>query len=182
MAVVIIFEDSEAIAFDATLQQDHDRSTNVTLHPVEEGADVTDHLRSEPKSFKMSGMIVEFPVTAQGEGPEEEDRPQKAFDKIITAMEDKKLVSIETGLALYENMAIVSANFPRTPDSGFDLVANLEFKEIRKVAAASAAVPAAAIGAPDPNATKPQQKKQRGRTRDQASGKKSGGLRGKIGL
>ena len=60
--MVGIKTDVEGYVFDAVLKLDHERRLAITDHPVEEGANITDHSYLEPKSLSieigMSYMIA----------------------------------------------------------------------------------------------------------------------------
>lgn len=69
----------ESIAFDAALRIGHDGRATVTEHPVEEGSDVSDHVRADNDRLTIDAVItntpIVVPVSAVGS-------PQVGFDGV----------------------------------------------------------------------------------------------------
>lgn len=69
MAIVIITTQGKApvrvgaLAIDAMVKESHEFKRAVTQYPVEEGADITDHVRHEPSSLTIEGVITNHPTT-----------------------------------------------------------------------------------------------------------------------
>jgi hypothetical protein len=53
---------SDLIEIDAVIKRSHSRTTKRTQHPVEEGADITDHIRAEPMDLSMDCVISDNPI------------------------------------------------------------------------------------------------------------------------
>lgn len=51
-----------ALEIDATLQQTHSGSSEVTDHPVEKGANITDHVRVRPVQVRLDVVVSDFPL------------------------------------------------------------------------------------------------------------------------
>lgn len=182
MAVTIVFADQSTLTIDATIQQTHPRSVEVTRHPVEEGADITDHLRFEPRRLTLqcvisqtayeAGTIGTNPLTGQPEllSPEPaKNRHKAAFDRIEAAMRARELVTVQTGLAVYRNMAIKSFAPVREARTGFDLVFPLELEEVLFAKTQTATVQRSSLGTAKPGASRSEAKAQVAKTQDQAS-------------
>ncbi|VAN55459.1 Uncharacterised protein [Klebsiella pneumoniae] len=54
----------QALTFDSTPSTGIRRQADVTSYPVENGADVSDHVQIRNNTFKLSGMITETPIRA----------------------------------------------------------------------------------------------------------------------
>jgi Dit-like tail protein len=52
----------ESIVLDATVRQQHDATAEVTTHPVEEGADVADHVRRALDRLTIEGVVTNAPA------------------------------------------------------------------------------------------------------------------------
>ena len=50
------------LEFDASISETHTDESDVTEHPVEDGSNITDHVRLLPNTFEMSGMITNTPL------------------------------------------------------------------------------------------------------------------------
>jgi hypothetical protein len=58
----IIRADGSSIIFDASLREGHEGETDVTVHPVELGADVADHARTKPRKFSVDAFVTNTPI------------------------------------------------------------------------------------------------------------------------
>lgn len=50
------------IWIDVSLSETHSVSAEVTDHPVEEGANIADHIRPQPRTFSMQGFVTNTPI------------------------------------------------------------------------------------------------------------------------
>jgi hypothetical protein len=50
------------LTFDATISEAHDREADVTDYPVEEGANVADHVRPRPKTLTLETFVSNEPI------------------------------------------------------------------------------------------------------------------------
>lgn len=53
----------QGMPLDAALSVNHDYSAQITRNPIEDGADVTDHIRLENPVLNVEGFISESPIT-----------------------------------------------------------------------------------------------------------------------
>lgn len=53
---------ADIILVDATVKEDAQYEADLTRHPVEEGPDVTDHIRVKPVKLEVEGLISETPL------------------------------------------------------------------------------------------------------------------------
>jgi hypothetical protein len=65
MALTLILN-TALISFDATLTEKHTADAVVTEHPVEQGADIADHVRPKQATLEITGLITDYPVSAAG--------------------------------------------------------------------------------------------------------------------
>src|SRR5690554_6905784 len=52
----------EAIELDAVLSESFQGRAEVTSHPVERGPSISDHIRPDPRSIDIVGIVSDFPV------------------------------------------------------------------------------------------------------------------------
>lgn len=57
------------IFFDTILSETHSNVSELAEHPVELGADVTDHIRHQPESVTLEGVVSNTPTTPGPPGP-----------------------------------------------------------------------------------------------------------------
>lgn len=62
MSVTITRETGESVTFDAMIRESHTVEVRVTEHPIEQGADVSDHAQARPRDFSVSVVVSETPV------------------------------------------------------------------------------------------------------------------------
>ena len=66
MSTVVTWTDDAgavvSLELDVDLQESHDLSSEITEHPVEEGADVTDHVRPRLRRVSIEGYVSDTPM------------------------------------------------------------------------------------------------------------------------
>lgn len=118
------------ITIDASVREVHESRCEITDNPVENGADVADHVQMQPKSLMIEGIITDTPVTFSvvdaatglvgtarsyfGNGSLSKD----AFDKLLELQEKRQPFKAVTGLKVYDNMILEDLRVPRTARTG----------------------------------------------------------------
>jgi hypothetical protein len=133
-------------AIDAALREEHSFESEVTQFPVEDGADITDHVRTLPKVVTIEGVVSDTPlgkaaVARAGVNALIEDgliEPTTASADALAALteihEAREPVTITTSLRLYENMVMESLTIPRDAETGAALRFTATFRQIVIVA------------------------------------------------
>lgn len=144
MPVTLDFSDGTSLVLDAAISQHHERNAEITKHPVEDGADITDHIRPQPKGVNIQGLMSTVPLLSAGEVPDENRHidAYKVLDHAITA---RLTVTVTTGLETYKNMAIRHIAFPRE-NANVDLFFTIELEEVLFAKSKTVQVPKSAIG------------------------------------
>ena len=144
---------------DAAPVETHSLNSVTTEHPVEEGADVTDHIRISPDMLTIEGLVSNTPigevaVVRENESPfltevtggvVTADTPLRgvpsddafAFLKAIRAKREP--VEVITNIATYRNMVMIGLSVPQ--DSTDALRFRATFQEIQIVKTDRTAVP-----------------------------------------
>ena len=91
---------------DVATAVDHRRDAEVTEHPVEDGADIADHIRTLPAIVVVTGIVSDTPLSATaprrlGDLPSEEARAH--FENVRLAREP---ITVETATRVYTNMVM----------------------------------------------------------------------------
>lgn len=134
------------LELDITVREDHGMASDITDSPVEDGTDVTDHIRNQPRSLVMEGQISKTPVNVQHFNPL---RYRQAFAKLEKLHSDRTTVTVLTTLKEYKNMGIKQINVIRDSQTSnvIRFVAQLRVvRIIRTGADAIAAEAADALG------------------------------------
>lgn len=121
----------DTLKIDVTRVETHTFANEVTDHPVEEGANVSDHSRPRPYTVTMECLISDTPLADRSDG---DSTPRiAAFQKLRDLHETGAIVTIVTSLATYKDMAIESISIPRDAKGREALQFSVSFKHVRTV-------------------------------------------------
>jgi len=127
------------IEFDATLSEDHGQSVSVVSHPVEDGADITDHIRRLPETLSINAVVSNTPIlflaslNAEGiDGGDPRTRAESAFTFLKDSMAEGKVFSVFTTLRTYKSMTISSLACARDKESGNIVNLSIDMVEVIK--------------------------------------------------
>ena len=106
------FKLSGVVEFDAdlTVEETHERAADVTEHPVESGARVSDHVILQPARLTLEGFVTDAGVAVFGAAA---GRTQTAFETLTEAWREREPVQVVTGYRTYQDMVIVRLDMPR---------------------------------------------------------------------
>lgn len=145
--------DNAVVIADASPSEQHVGANTITDHPVEEGANISDHSRPEPDRVQIEAVVSNTPITpsqqlrtiqsgsVQFSSTSQVDvkigatdgYAQAAYDTLRQLKDDGVLVTVVTSLRTYYSMAIESITVPRTAANFDALVFSIQFKAIRVV-------------------------------------------------
>lgn len=114
-----------AVSFEAdlTMEELHERSAEVTQHPVESGGTISDHVILQPERLRLDGFVTD----ARLRDPEA-TRTQSAFADLDTAWSSGQLVQVITARKTYQDMVITRLDLP------YDRPESMEFSvELQQV-------------------------------------------------
>lgn len=138
--------DDLVLIADATTSEEHDDTARVSSHPVEAsqngGTMITDHVEIMPRRVRMACVWTNTPLNEKQAAI---DRAQRAYDQLQAWHRGRRLVTVTTGVKVYQNMVLTSLKFPRDARTGQSVRLLLEFEEVVLVSSAEVAVPAEAI-------------------------------------
>lgn len=143
----ILDEDgNSAFLLDATVSESHDITADVTMHEVEEGSAITDHVRVRPLELQITGIVTNTPTTPDANLAEmnfltNETRVQRTYGVMKRLLEARAPVTIVTGLRTYESMVLKSINVSRSSPGTQSISPQMSFVQIRRASLAYTAVP-----------------------------------------
>ena len=141
MAVIIGPTNGEAatdqalIVFDGTVAELHGRQADITEHEVEEGADVSDHIRLRPIEITIEAIVSASPMNSTWSL----DRPLKAWEILTGAVGTGQLFTVSTELETYANMAIQEISNRQAAE--FAIRPTVIMRQVRIVAGATVGLP-----------------------------------------
>ncbi len=143
----------DVIEIDACLDETHTLENTVTDHPVEEGYNITDHVRPNPDRVTLRCFVSNTPLSAQQvktavrensvdfetTAPETiVGRGDDTYKKLARLRAEGDLIEVVTTLRTYgvsstEGMAIESISIPRTRQNYDGLEFTINLKQVRIV-------------------------------------------------
>lgn len=139
------------LALDCTVTETHTATSTVTEHPVESGANITDHIRTDPVQLSITGIVSDTPigsrqvqrsiavggasvqVTQQEPPTSTTGYGRAAWAKLDAIRTAAKPVKVVTRDKTYDSMALVSLSVPKESKTGGALYFTAQFKQIRIV-------------------------------------------------
>ncbi len=140
----------EAIELEATLQESFTGTAAVTDHPVEDGADITDHIRRQPETLELRGIVSNYPLVVLSSararpiqpGGDPSQRAEEAFAFLRDLKDRGQTVDVSTTLSDYFNFAITSISVTRDKDSRQIVDLSISLREIQIARTEQVAAPA----------------------------------------
>lgn len=108
--------------FDAVFTTNHTQTLTKTAHPVEHGADITDHAFMEPEQVSMEIGMSDV-VSGNGSSV-------NLYHAMLDLQRSRQPVPVVTRLKNYQNMLITSISSPDDYTTTFGLRATINFEEI----------------------------------------------------
>jgi hypothetical protein len=126
------------VQFDCILSETHSGDATVSDHPVEEGSDITDHIRALPEELELNGLVSDTPISLKypEKSPVSTDLAPtlKRVDAAYAALQDAKNkgepVDVITSLRKYSNMAITAFSVTKDAANGNVLNCTLSLRQI----------------------------------------------------
>ena len=117
MRAVVVTEnentDLAVVQIDACTVETHSLTSTVTDHPVERGADISDHSRPDPELVTLQCLVSNsLPLNEP-----DPTRASSTYDALLDLRNNGTLVSVVTTLRVYDDMEITSISIQRTPQN-----------------------------------------------------------------
>lgn len=117
--------------FDAFLRVEHTSKLNITSHPVETGANISDHAFLEPAELVIEiGMSDTAKSLVNGQFSDGKSRSVTAY-KILKELQAQRVpLQIHTRLSNYKNMLIETISAPDDYRTQYGLNVTVTFREV----------------------------------------------------
>jgi hypothetical protein len=117
--------------FDAFLKISHHGELTLTSHPVQTGANMTDHAYVQPATLTMTiGMSDVMTSIINGQFQSQDSRSVEAAKIFRDIQEKRRPVQIFTRLKLYQNMLLKTIDFNEDYKTLHGLLGTVVFQEI----------------------------------------------------
>ncbi|HCW79876.1 MAG TPA: hypothetical protein DG942_02080 [Ruminococcaceae bacterium] len=138
MSLVIITNTQNGISYymDVTFKETHTFTNEITQNPVQEGANINDHVYHQPVTFMWDvGMSDCLGSVISGQFSSSAGRSTSAFEVLESLWRNTTLLTITTSFKQYNNMLIKSFVVTKDKHTMFGMKATVLFQEIITVAA-----------------------------------------------
>ncbi|WP_314419340.1 phage baseplate protein [Pseudescherichia vulneris] len=129
----------QAIVFDAVTDTGIRRQADITSYPVENGAEVSDHVQLKNNTFKLSGIISETPVRLEKDllysAGVNGTRISQAIEYLDQMFDSRQPITLVTEHKVYENVILSGISYDYK--SEYAMQFDLEFEQIRLVSKAT---------------------------------------------
>lgn len=133
---------TDEIVIDACVTEQHTLANTLTDHPVEEGSNITDHSRPEPRRVTLDCVQSNTPPPGrsdfatrrtQGTAKVTDDYAHQLWNRLVDLHDNPKLLSLDTARDFYDSMAIESVTSPVDVKTANVLKFTVSLKQIRTV-------------------------------------------------
>jgi hypothetical protein len=139
------------LAFDANVSEVDTFSATVTDHPVEDGANVSDHIRDDPDEIQIDAIFTRTPVETLGLVISEvSTRAETMWQGLKQIFKNHSPVTVNTTVDNYPDMLITSLSRKRSATTGETVSFSLRCKHIVKVQSSEVEAPKRPAGVQTP--------------------------------
>lgn len=121
----------EHLIFDALFSTEHQSSLTITEHPVQTGANISDHVYMDPQILTFEiGMSDVMKSSIPGQFSDNASRSVSAYLKLRQLQTQGLPITVVTRLGTYKNMMVENITAPEDNKTTFALRATVTLKEI----------------------------------------------------
>ena len=126
------------VTFDVVVEEQHEDTLEITEHPVEHGANISDHAYRNPCKVVIKGASSESTYGL----PVWDSYNVTLYNALLALQNAREPFDIVTGKRKYSNMLLEKLTVTTTPDSEHALMVTAECREVIIVRTQVMAVPA----------------------------------------
>lgn len=116
------------VQIDCAVSETHSKTAVVSTSPVDEGKDISDHIRPKNWALEMHGMLSDFPTTLRAKLNRKE--ASERFDQLVALLESAETFEINTAFKFYQNMAMTNLSVTKDRTTGETIAFQASFQEI----------------------------------------------------
>jgi len=135
----------DGFPYDVSLTESHERKSETTRFPVEEGSDLSDHVRNLNIIISISGVVSDTPIgemelLRELDGGAAQRPSDEARARLIALRDERRNTTIVTSAGVYENVVMTSFVEKQGPEFTNGLFFDCTFEQRRIVTSARASV------------------------------------------
>lgn len=119
-----------SINLDLIVSEGHNFSSEITQFNVEDGSEITDHIRRNLFQGTLTGKVSNFSLSQDGITS---NRAQETYDKLREIWLNEQLIDIVTIYDVFENVGISNISAPRNNSTGEAIEFDISFQEVNIV-------------------------------------------------
>lgn len=127
------------IVLDAIVTEQHALEAEVPEHSVEEGSNISDHVRLKPRALTLEAVVSHTRLSEGGVA--NTTRAPEVWAQLKQIQSTAQLIPVITELEQYDNMVIQTVTAPRNAENAEGLIFTLALKQIRVVSNKTVAIP-----------------------------------------
>ena len=131
----------DGIEFDALLDQSMDYEADVPEYPTEKGFSVSDNISLKPETLSMTLYVSDTPVAWKSRFCSGKGRVEKVVKQLQDLYFAKKVVTVVTSDAVFDNMAITSISISKSADVGYAREIPISLKKIIVTESSTTSIP-----------------------------------------
>jgi len=117
--------------FDVIMRVEHETTTRITEHPVQNGANISDHAYMMPARLVMEiGMSDAMDTLVSGQFSDRETKSISAYQTLLRLQKNRQPLQVTTRLNIYQNMIIENINAPDDIKTLYGLKATVTMRQI----------------------------------------------------
>lgn len=120
---------TDAVLVDVCISEQHTLTNTLTDHPVENGSNITDHSRPEPRKVTLECVHSNTPL----DGADGTDRARQMWQRFVDLHESPKLIALDTARDFYPSMGVESVSSSIDAKTANVLKFTVGLKEVRVV-------------------------------------------------
>ena len=132
------------ITMDAVLSESHNTQLQISSHPVELGAEISDHAFLKPDELYLTGEVTDTPLNLAAFGEilnninnlfgsstnENETRSTQAYQAFRAMQRTRQFIDIQTGLHLYQDCLIETLGVTQDADSSRSVTLVMKLRQV----------------------------------------------------
>jgi len=127
--VKIAKDKNNFVELDVSIQEGHTFAATATEHPVEAGANVSDHVRPNADKLKISGLVSNTPLT-DNQISRNPIRAEQAFGILRDWLKRGEQLTVSTTLDTYETMVLTELSVTRDKEKTNAAFMDMSFTKI----------------------------------------------------